>query len=177
MREWILNQANRISFVMINAAGAEVAGIGDGNLTVEISKNGGAFVAGLGTNTEISDGWYSYLADTTEANTIGPVAVKVDGAGAIQQNLEYVVKQRNPGAIEFTYTVTDSVTTLPIEGVEVWITTDMAGLNVIWNGVTDASGIARDLDGYKPWLDAGTAYFWSQKTGYTFTNPDTEIVS
>lgn len=175
--EWILNQANRIVFVMVDATGTEVAGIGDGNLTVEISKNGGAFAAGLGTDTEISDGWYSYLATAAEANTVGPVAVKVDGAGAVQQNLEYVVKQRNPGAIDFTYTLTDSVTTFPIEGVKVWITTDLAGNNVIWNGSTDALGIAQDDNGELPWLDAGTYYFWSQKTGYVFSNPDTEIVS
>lgn len=177
MNEWIPNQANRITFVMIDATGAEVSGIGDGNLTVEISKNGGAFVAGVGVNTEISDGWYSYLSTAAEANTIGPLSVKVTGAGAIQQNLEYVVKQRTPGAIAFTYTVTDSGTGLPIDGVEVWITTDVAGTNVIWNGHTNAFGIARDSNGYLPYLDAGTYYFWCQLANYTFSNPDTEIVS
>ena len=176
-REWVLDQANRITFVMIDTDGNEVPGIGDGNLTVEVAKNGGAFAAGLGTDTEMSDGWYTYLATAGEADTLGPVSVKVDGAGAIQQNLEYVVKQRNPGAIEFTYTVTDSVTTFPIEGVEVWITTDLVGNNVIWNGSTNALGIAQDDNGDLPFLDAGTYYFWSQKTGYVFANPDTETVS
>lgn len=177
MNEWILNQANRITFVMVDATGAEVVGIGDGNLTVEVSKNGGAFVAGVGVDTEISDGWYSYLATAAEANTIGPVSVKVTGAGAIQQNLEYVVKQRTPGAIAFTYTVTDSGTGLPIEGVEIWISTDVTGNNVVWKGDTDALGIARDSNNYLPYLDAGTYYFWSQKVGYSFANPDTETVS
>jgi len=175
---WIRNQQNRIAFVMIDNTGTEVAGIGDGNLTIEVSKNGGAFGAAGGTDTEIGNGWYTYLATAAEADTVGPVAVKVDGAGAIQQNLEYVVQQRNPGAIEFTYTVTDSVTTNPIEGVEVWITTDLAGNNIIWNGTTDNLGIARDINNNKPWLDSGTYYFWKQYGSYSDDdNPDTEVVS
>lgn len=175
--EWILNQQNRIAFVMVDAAGSEVAGIGDGNLTVQISKNGGAFAAGTGTDTEISNGWYSYLAAAAEADTIGPVAVKVTGAGAVQQNLEYVVKQRTSNAIEFTYTVTDVSTGGPIEGVDVWVTSDIGGVNIIWVGKTNTVGIAVDSNDEKPFLDAGNYYFWSQRTGYTFTNPDLETVS
>jgi hypothetical protein len=59
----------------------------------------------------------------------------------------------------------------------VWITTDVAGVNVIWNGDTDTLGAARDDDGDLPLLDPGTYFFWSQKAGYTFPNPDTEIVT
>lgn len=175
--DWILNQANRIVFVMVDATGTEVAGIGNGNLTVEISKSGGAFAAAAGTDTEISDGWYSYLATAAEANTIGPVAVKVTGAGAVQQNLEYVVKQRTPNALAFTYTVTDVTTGGAIEGVDIWITTDIGGSNTIWVGKTNTAGVAVDTNNEKPYLDPGTYYFWSQKSGYTFTNPDTETVS
>lgn len=65
------------------------------------------------------------------------------------------------GAIEYSYTVTNSVTGLPIEGVEVWFSTD----------------VARDVLKAKPWLDAGTYYVWRQKTNYAFTNPAVEIVS
>jgi len=81
------------------------------------------------------------------------------------------------GAIEFTYTVTDIVTGNPIEGVEVWISTDLAATNIVWKGDTDAFGIAMDVLGNLPRLDAGTYYFWRQKVGYTFTDPDTEVVS
>ena len=81
------------------------------------------------------------------------------------------------GAIEYTYTVTNSVTGLPIEGVEVWFSTDVEGANIVWAGVTDAFGVARDVLEAKPWLDAGTYYVWRQKTNYAFTNPAVEIVS
>lgn len=75
------------------------------------------------------------------------------------------------GACTWVYTLTDSVTALPIEGAEVWVTTDVAGLNVVAHGYTNASGIVTF------YLDAGTNYFWRQHGNYTFTNPDTEIVS
>lgn len=81
------------------------------------------------------------------------------------------------GAIAYTYTVTNSVGGAPIDGVQVWITTDLAGTNVIWSGVTDAFGIARDVTNTLPQLNAGTYYFWRQKAGWVFTDPDTEIVS
>ena len=48
---------------------------------------------------------------------------------------------------------------------------------MIWSGVSDALGVARASDDEKPWLDAGTYYGWSQKTGFSFSNPDTLTVS
>ena len=80
-------------------------------------------------------------------------------------------------AIEFTYTVTDSLTGDPIEGVDIDISTDLAGTNVIWCGATDTFGVARDANDNLPRLDPGTYYFWRQRAGYIFINPDTEIVS
>jgi hypothetical protein len=81
------------------------------------------------------------------------------------------------GAINFTYTVTDSVTTLPIEGVEVWFSTDNPAVNIVWKGDTDAFGVARDVLGNLPALDAGNYFVWRQKAGYTFSDPDSEVVS
>lgn len=83
------------------------------------------------------------------------------------------------GALEITYTVKedDEDTGDPIDGVEVWISTDITGTNVIWNGTTNASGVLLESGSSKPFLDAGTYYFWRRKSGYTFTNPDTETFS
>jgi hypothetical protein len=80
-------------------------------------------------------------------------------------------------AVEFTYTVTDSVTGLPLDGVHVVITTDVGGANPVWGGYTDAFGVARDIGGRLPRLDPGTYYFWKQLEDYTDDqNPDTEVV-
>lgn len=75
------------------------------------------------------------------------------------------------GTIQHTYTVTDSADGTPIDGVEVWVSTDAAGVNVIASGYTNSSGIVIFM------LDAGTYYFWRKRSGYNFTNPDTEIVA
>jgi hypothetical protein len=83
------------------------------------------------------------------------------------------------GANEITYTVRedDEDSGTLMEGCTVWITTDSAGSNVIWSGVTDSNGIAKTVNGSKPWLDAGTYYFWRQKSNWNFDNPDTETFS
>lgn len=74
------------------------------------------------------------------------------------------------GAITWTYTLTDSVTSAPIDGAEVWITTDVEGTNVIASGVTNTLGVVVFT------LDAATLYFWRKKAGYNFSNPvETEV--
>lgn len=48
-------------------------------IAITISKNGGAFGnpnAGATNATEISSGWYKVSLDTTDTNTLGPVAVR-----------------------------------------------------------------------------------------------------
>jgi hypothetical protein len=172
---WILNQANRIAFVMVDGAGNEVSGLGNG-FTLQISKNGAAFAASGGTKAEISNGWYTYLATASEADSVGVVAIMVTGTSAIQQNLEYVVGQRTPNAIQFTYTVTNSLSAVPIEGVEVWFSTNSGFTNIVWKGYTDAFGVARDASNNLPLLDPGVYYIRLQKAGYTFTD-DSETVS
>lgn len=81
-----------------------------------------------------------------------------------------------PGSEEITdIQITDGSD--PIEGAAVWISTDAAGTNVIWNGNTNATGYPKDAGGNNPFLDPGTYYIWVQKGGYTFTNPTTETVT
>lgn len=172
-----LSTAQTISFVMINSVGVEIAGLTGAGLTVQISKAGGAFAPSTGAKTEISDGWYTYTLSAAETNTEGPLAVMVDGAGCVQQNLLFQVVDFAITAIEFTYTVTNSVTGLPIEGVQCFFCTDAAGTNVVWSGDTDTFGVARDDAGNLPRLDPGTYYIFRQKSGYTFIDPDTETVS
>lgn len=173
---WKLSQTNLITFVLVDSDGTEVTGLGTG-FTLQISKAGGAFAGSAGTKAEIGSGWYKYTSTAGEADTVGPVAVKVTHASIVQQNLEYVVEQRTINSIAFTYTVTNSVSAAPLEGVQVWIAVDSAGANVVWYGTTDSLGVARDDSSNLPRLDAGTYYIFRQLAGFTFSDPDTEVVS
>lgn len=70
-----------------------------------------------------------------------------------------------PGATPWPIVVNDPSGN-PIDGVNVWISTDIAGANVIFNGFTNALGTVT------PMLDPGDYYAWKQLAGYTFTNPE-----
>lgn len=75
------------------------------------------------------------------------------------------------GAFTWTYTLTSAVFPFgPIADADIWVTTDIGGLNVIASGRTDAFG---EVTFY---LDAGPIFVWRQKSGWNFTNPDPEVV-
>ena len=167
------NQAQMISFVMVDVNCDEVAGLGAA-FNPFVSKAGAAFAAGVGAEGEISNGWYHYTLTAAETNTVGPLAIRVTGAGAVQQNLLFFVKSACVGCTDRTYTVLDGGGA-PLAGVTVEISTDITGNFVIWCGTTDALGVARDPNAELPCLMPGTYYFWRDKPGYTFADPDTEI--
>ena len=86
------------------------------------------------------------------------------------------------GPIDYTYTMYEVDLVTPISGVEVFISRlNPTGLvqdaPIIWAGLTNSAGVALDIEGNLPKLDVTTHYFWRQKTGYSFTDPDTETVS
>lgn len=82
-----------------------------------------------------------------------------------------------PSLIEWTYPVTSSTTGLPIEGVEVWFYSDVGVSNLVWYGVTDTFGVARNR-GNLPRLDPGTYYVKTQKAGYVSDESvDVEVVA
>lgn len=173
---WKLSQQNLITFVLVDSGGVEVTGLGS-TFTLQISKAGGAFAGSAGTKAELSDGWYKYTSTAGEADTYGPVAIKVTHGSIVQQNLEYCIEGRNITAIEYTYTVTNSQTTQPLEGVQIWIAIDSAGNNVVWSGMTDSVGVARDDEGQLPRLDPATYYIFRNLAGFQFSDPDVESVS
>lgn len=173
---WRINQSNTILFVLVDSSGNEVTGLGSG-YTLQLSKAGAAFAPSAGTKSEVSDGWYKYVATAGEADTPGPIAVVITHVSTVQQNLEYVVEDRVESTIEFTYTLTSTVDSSPIEDANITIYSDTLALNIVWVGETDANGVARDSYGALPRLQAGTYYIWRQKSGFIFTNPDTEVVS
>ena len=86
------------------------------------------------------------------------------------------------GPVDFTYTMTEADLVTPIIGVEVFVsrlnpTGQVQDAPIIWSGLTDTAGIALDIEGNLPRLDIATHYFWRQKEGYLFTDPDIENVT
>lgn len=171
------NQQNLIVFVLVDSANEEVTGLGNG-FTLELSKAGGAFVASAGTKSEIGDGWYSYLTTAGEADTYGPLSIKITHATIAQQNIPCVIGDLAINGVEFTYTITEPDLVTPISGVEVWFCTDPAGDNVAKYAITDAFGVARMPNStLLPRLDPGTYYIFRKKSGYSFVDPDQEVVA
>jgi|TARA_R110000744_G_scaffold29982_4_gene71213 hypothetical protein len=84
---------------------------------------------------------------------------------------EYWTEGIGAGAVTFTYTLTDAVTSAVIQSALIWITSDASGNNRVFEDYTNSSG---QITAY---LTADTYYFWRQKDGYTFSNPDVEIVA
>ena len=70
------------------------------------------------------------------------------------------------GSTSWPITITDD-NGIPIADVNVWVTTDVLGANVVASGKTDALGVAQPSF----MLDAGDYYCWRQKSGVNFVNP------
>jgi hypothetical protein len=129
--------------------------------TVDIYEMGGG---GYGKNITFPDYWKGILKwDSGEGSQL-----------YAYEDYNYLTMTESvlgPGMLTCIWTQKDEEST-PMVGVSVWITTDVAGTDVIAGIlVTNASGKATFM------LDADTYYVWRHKSGYTFTNPQTWSVS
>jgi hypothetical protein len=120
---------------------------------------------------------YSYTSDLLTTNLNAPLDTIDANVDSILTDtgttLPALINTRitlGVGAITWTYNLVDEHA-VPIADATVWVSSDLAGTTVLASGVTDAAG---NVTFY---LDAGTVYVWCQKSGYNFTNPDTEVVS
>jgi len=128
--------------------------------TNELQTNQGAWATAVGFSTldaaEVRTSVGMAAADLdTQLAAIAADASGLTGAGSITCN---VYTKSGVGA--------------PIDGVDVWVTSDAAGDNLT------AGTIASDDLGLTTfYLDVGTYYLWRQLVGYTFTNPQTITVT
>jgi hypothetical protein len=169
----------------------------DGGATGQVNVGTAAYgIQAIGTLNEtdigLCDVWDCVLAAHLTPGSTGAAlntAVALGDPWAVILPAAYVAGQAGyqfyqilgctcgTGSIPFTYTVTNSVSGLPVAGAYVWITTDLAGTNIIWAGYTDTFGVARNPGGGLPMLSAGNFYFWKSHLGLTDDqNPDTESV-
>jgi hypothetical protein len=156
-----------------------VTGLTASNLDVAVSTrtkpaDTQAAVTLVGTTTNLTN-LPAAAATAAALAVVDAIADKVDSAmeldGAVYRFTTNALEQAptggaGSGAIAKTLTVTDG--TDPLDNVNVWVTTDAAGSNVIASGQTDANGHVTFH------CDAGTYYVWCELAGYNFNNPATE---
>lgn len=145
----------------------------------KISESGGGtpptveeIQEGLATTQNITD------AVTAIEGAMGDVAdpwiVELPGSyppGSAGKIIGSYLPGAGSGSVNYIYTLTDAETGVPIPGADIRVSTDIAGTIIIASSATNTYGEVTFL------LDPGTYYFWREKTGWTFTNPDTEIVT
>ena len=175
------------------SAGASVDRATDGTLSVY--KDGGATQVTTGvTDAEKSDdltgvhlctivttdAWYAPAHDYAVVLSAATIDGQTVNAPIFSFSIENRTGSPQAGALPITYTVYKEEAKINVlEGCQVWITkTNSSTAPVVFSGVTDSNGILVDtLGSSKPWLDAGTYYFWRQMSNYTFSNPDEESFS
>jgi hypothetical protein len=113
---------------------------------------------------------YPIKSADTGATQIARVGADADTLETLSDQIDHV-QTLGSGAITFTYTLTSSVGGTPIGQADVWVTTASDGTGIV------ASGTTNDLGVVTFYLDAGTYYVWRAKSGWNFTNPDTEVVA
>ena len=108
--------------------------------------------------------------DAAFASDVKEVILTVKLAASFTEHLraeiDAPVDATSAGSDIVTITINDGGG-LPIGSTEVWITTDIAGDNVVAGTLT-----TNDLGQAVFMLDAGSTYYrWAKKVGYNFTNP------
>jgi len=155
---------------------AQIAGAGAYESTMMVQRRGAGTVY---RHVPAGGGYVFVPSGTTSAcmtTEVVPMAttdvmtVYVKGLAADTTTPDIVIEfwedetvQAGAGAVSETITINDGV--LPLDGVEVWVTTDTGGSNIVASGETDTAGHVTFM------LDAGSYWVWKQLSGYTFTNP------
>ena len=184
-----------IYFIAVDSADLKTRLTGLAAFTVYYSRDGGAAAAYAAPSVAELDavnmpGVYALTIDTDTTLTAGHsseeyvVHITHAGMNPITRAIDIYSVIIPAGGIEFTYTLLSTAGgNPPIEGADIWFSTDNPTgspndvVSIVWRGVTDAFGVARDGLGALPLLDAGSYYVWRQRAGWTFTNPDIEVVS
>jgi hypothetical protein len=156
-----------------------------GSITIRgdfpVATNAATFISAGGTITQTQRfGTDQVMADTAGTTAIfarlgAPAGASVSAdVAAVKAETASILADTaalgGAGSNSCTITVTDG-DGAPIEGCQVWITSDEAGTDVVASGTTSATGVATFM------LDDGTWYSWRQLNGYNFTNPETIVVS
>jgi hypothetical protein len=128
--------------------------------TISAVNSGGFVWAEVADTKRVSD-----LVDAAAAPSASAIDTQLSGThGAGQWG-----GSAGSGAISKTLTIDDGTTVL--DGVFVWVTSDIGGASTVASGYTDSLGHVTFM------LDAGTYYVWCQRAGMMAAGPITEVWS
>jgi len=177
-------------YIAAKQYGVPQTGLSLGNFSVTVYRveytvlpaNEDTLVSGATMSREIGSGFYEYQYS-------GPLDLEVYDYVVVIQYLGSVVLDETywyaydvdddigtridilEGPSEWTYIAYETGGTTPISGVDIKVTSDISGNSVIASGVTNSSGqVVLSL-----WPNQ-TIYVWRIKAGYTFSNPDVEVI-
>lgn len=172
----------KVTFFVFNyATGAPVTGDA-ANLTASVRIGGGAVTALTDqTCEELSDtlakGLYSFnvsQSETNNDNLVFSCQSTTPNVSCVPQIIATALPfaaQIGAGAVDVTI-LTESILSVPIDGVEVWVTTDEAGVNIV------AGTLVSDTNGLTVFkLDDDTVYWiHRQRAGFNFS-PNPEMIT
>lgn len=161
-----------------HGSGSYITNTEPDNTTIASISTALTTLAGKFTGITLLANWLRALMrkDTPDPTALTEINVGGGGYNAITDSNEALrdrgdsgawagVTPIGAGAIEWEVEITDDDDN-PIDGVEVWVSTDSVGSNVVAGSLTtDAFGIVIFM------LDAGNYYLWKQHANYNFTNP------
>jgi len=148
----------------------------------------GSWAAGTTSSSSITDTANAVWASTTRTLTsLGTLVADIDSLLSANHGVGSWLTGDGTGSsggplilgtipVSYTLTLAPEGSGTPIANAEVHISTDPAGLNVIAAGTTNVLGELVINGQTVFWLPKGTFYYWRSKAGYSFTNPDTEVV-
>lgn len=182
-------QFRRIPMHLVSSADGVTPANGENGGQPQITYLGvgvpGAFINTVNTLNLVSNGFYYLTLDVTELANTGGLVIRYKSGGTLEAQMDGQVVAFDPYSgpwqtiggtgVQFTYTVYDQTPgkppLTPLPNVNVWVTTDGAGANVV------ASGVSNQMGQITFQLIAGTYYFWQNRSGYNFTNPVQQVVS
>lgn len=87
--------SKKIPILMVDTSGTAVTGLGTA-VTVQVDKNGAGYGNATGTVAESGSGLYWFTPSSADVGTLGPLAVKAAGSGAVTITMPYRVVAFDP---------------------------------------------------------------------------------
>lgn len=153
--------ASPVSFPLVSLASTSASWVSGGFIELSQSLAGGLYRVDIPNAAFLSGAQYVLVSISFNGTLEEEVLVHLD--------LPYVAPA-GAGAKSHTVQVNSTAGNVPVVSAAVWVSTDLAGDNVVASGRTNTFGSATFL------LDVGTYYLWVLDEAYLANNPTTITV-